>query len=94
MSTHDHRDRPATSEQPAIDQDCGDAVERLYEYLDGELDTATVTRIEVHLKRCSPCLETYDFHAELRQVIRSKCAESMPQDVRIRLLGMFAGPPS
>lgn len=89
MNTHDHRAEPEASEEPG----CHDAVERLYEYLDGELDGATVTRIEVHLRRCSPCLEAYDFHDELRQVIRSKCAKCMPADLRDRLLAMFSDPP-
>jgi mycothiol system anti-sigma-R factor len=93
MNTHDHRAEPGTDEEPFGEPGCGDAVERLYEYLDGELDGATVTRIEVHLRRCSPCLEAYDFHDELRQVIRSKCTECMPADVRERLLAMLSDPP-
>lgn len=93
MNTQDHRAEPEAAEEPRGERGCDDAVEQLYEYLDGELDGATVTRIEVHLRRCSPCLEAYDFHDELRQVIRAKCAESMPPDVRARLLAMFSDPP-
>lgn len=92
MNPQDQRADPETAEEPLGEPCCDDAVERLYEYLDGELDGATVTRIEVHLRRCSPCLEAYDFHEELRQVIRSKCAESMPPEVRARLLAMFSDP--
>ena len=69
-----------------------DAVEQLYAYLDGELDHSTVVRVEAHLRRCSPCLEAYDFSADLRRVIASKCSQSMPADVRSRLLGMIDDP--
>lgn len=78
---------------PPAEHSCDDAVELIYEYLDGELDVGTLARIEVHLKRCSPCLEAYDFHAELRQVVRAKCSQSMPEELRSRLLRMLADPP-
>ncbi len=71
--------------------ECADAVTRLYEYLDGELDAATMQAVADHLRRCSPCLEMFDFQAELREVVKSKCAESMPADLRCRILGMIGG---
>lgn len=92
MNTQNQRAEHEADEQPVEEPCCGDAVDRLYEYLDGELDRAMVVRIEVHLRRCSPCLEAFDFHEELRRVIRSKCAESMPAEVRARLLAMFSDP--
>lgn len=89
MNVRDH-DRP---DGPDPEAGCDDAVGQLYEYLDGELDHTTVVRIEAHLRRCSPCLEAFDFHAELRRVVAAKCAESMPAEVRSKLLGMFDSPP-
>ncbi len=94
MNTEDHQAPSPSGADPLAETDCEDAVGRIYEYLDGELDGATLTHIEVHLRRCSPCLEAYDFHAELRQVVRSKCAQSMPPELRSRLLAMLADPPA
>jgi len=48
-----------------------------------------VARVEFHLQRCSPCLEAYDFEAELRKVIVAKCEESVPGDLRQRILERF-----
>jgi anti-sigma factor (TIGR02949 family) len=69
--------------------DCDDAIAQLYSYLDGELDADVVARVEFHLQRCSPCLEAYDFEAELRKVIVAKCEESVPGDLRQRIMDVL-----
>lgn len=69
--------------------DCAEAAEKLYEYLDGSLDAEKLEAIEAHIHRCSPCLDAYDFHSALRRVVASKCAETMPPDLRTRLLGVL-----
>jgi mycothiol system anti-sigma-R factor len=73
------------------EHDCAEAVARLYEYLDGELDGEYQQVIEVHLSHCSPCLEAFDFESELKRMIASKCAERMPDDLRRRLLELLRG---
>jgi mycothiol system anti-sigma-R factor len=65
--------------------DCDDAVHRLYHYLDGELDDARRADIARHLDECMPCLEAFDFEAELRQVIAMKCREQVPEGLRDRI---------
>lgn len=65
--------------------DCTDAVERLYHYLDGELDEARMTVVRQHLEACLPCLEAFDFEAELRAVVARKCRESVPDQLRMRI---------
>jgi anti-sigma factor (TIGR02949 family) len=74
---------------PMSEQDCDDAIGQLYLYLDGELGTDVVARVEDHLQRCSPCLEAYDFEAELRRVISAKCSEDVPGETRSRILGLL-----
>ena len=68
------------------EHDCDDAVAQLYSFLDGELDARTVALVEEHLQHCSPCLEAFDFEAELRKVIVSKCQEEVPGDLRVRIM--------
>ena len=77
MSEHEH------------EHECEDAVAKLYVYLDGEMDPEGLRAVEAHLAHCSPCLEAFDFEAELRKVVHSKCAETMPTDLRAKLLGMI-----
>lgn len=69
--------------------DCDDAISQLYSYLDGELDAVVVAELEAHLQRCSPCLEAYDFEAELRKVIVARCQEDVPGEVRNRIMAVL-----
>lgn len=64
---------------------CADAVERLYHFLDGELDELRAADVQRHLDDCLPCLEAFDFEAELRLVIARKCCDQVPEMVRIRI---------
>ena len=58
--------------------DCEDALHELYGFLDGELTDDRRKLSQHHLDDCQPCAEPYDFEAELRQVIRRKCQEQVP----------------
>ena len=72
------------SEEPGVD--CNETIERLYFFLDGELTEERRTEIRIHLDDCSPCLEAFDFEAELRQVIASRCKDHVPDVLRQRVL--------
>jgi mycothiol system anti-sigma-R factor len=65
--------------------DCDDAVHRLYDFLDGELDDTRRADIRRHLDECLPCLEAFDFEAELRQVIAMRCRDQVPESLRLRI---------
>ena len=41
--------------------------------------------IQQHLDDCGPCLEAFDFEAELRLIIARKCRDQVPEMVRIRI---------
>jgi mycothiol system anti-sigma-R factor len=58
--------------------DCEDALHQLYGYLDGELTDERRAVIQHHLDQCQPCAQPYDFEAELREVVRRKCQEQVP----------------
>jgi mycothiol system anti-sigma-R factor len=70
--------------------DCNDALHELYEFIDGELTIERRATIEAHLDDCGPCLEVYDFHAELRIVVSQKCREQVPEALRDRVAEALA----
>jgi len=80
----------------AGDIDCQAALNDLYTFLDGELTDARRSLIAHHLDDCNPCLEIYDFEAELRMVIQRRCQEEVPETLRLRveaqLRGFVSGP--
>lgn len=71
------------------DHECDEAISELYRYLDGELDAESLAHVESHLRKCSPCLEAYDFEAELRQMIAAKSAQEMPAELRRQIIDVL-----
>ena len=71
---------------------CDDALHELYEYLDGELTDERRAAIQHHLTDCSPCLEAFDFQAELRIVISQKCREEVPDSLKARIADALSSP--
>lgn len=65
--------------------DCADAVQRLYHFLDGHLDDDRRAHVQQHLDACLPCLEAFDFEAELRQLVARRCQETVPEQLRVRI---------
>lgn len=65
---------------------CREAIEELYVYLDGHLDDARREAIRHHVEECGPCLDTFDFHAELQRVVSTRCQEQLPDGLRDRVL--------
>lgn len=53
--------------------DCNDALRELERFLDKELSENVRETIHSHLEGCPDCLQAFDFHAELRTVIATKC---------------------
>ena len=70
---------------------CGDAVHRLYPFLDGELDDDRRSTIRRHLDECSPCFQAFGFEAELRGVIARKCQDQVPDSLRDRVFDALKG---
>ncbi len=75
---HDH-DHPMAA-------DCSEALAEIYTYLDGELTDQKRALIAGHLERCNPCIEAFDFEAELRMVISTRARnDEVPETLRIRI---------
>ena len=76
---HDH-DRPMVA-------DCSEALAEIYTYLDGELTDEKRALIAGHLEGCNPCIEAFDFEAELRIVISIRARnDEVPESLRISIL--------
>lgn len=58
--------------------DCREVLQRVYEFLDGEVDESNRSTIEGHLDGCTNCFEAFDFEAELRLMVRAKLAGEVP----------------
>jgi mycothiol system anti-sigma-R factor len=65
---------------------CAEAVERLWEYLDGALPAPDKVALEEHLGFCRVCCGEVEFAQELREFLARSAADEVPEDVRVRLL--------
>ena len=63
-------------------RDCNETLRELDVFLDGELSDDQQEAIRHHLDGCMDCLGAFDFHAELKLVVRQKCKnDEMPPDL-------------
>lgn len=83
---HDHQDQHPDLPSGCLDAaDCSEVLAEIYTYLDGELTDEGRTRIASHLGGCNPCLEIFDFEAELRVVVANRCHDEVPPGLRMRV---------
>ena len=62
-------------------------LDRVFEYLDNELDSLDCAKIKQHLEECGPCLREYNLDVALKALIRRSCAcEQAPDTLRLRVL--------
>jgi mycothiol system anti-sigma-R factor len=70
--------------------ECEEALRTLYSYLDGELTSEKRTVIQRHLSECSPCLQAFDFEAELKVLVARSCRDQVPDSLRHRIADALA----
>ena len=65
--------------------DCTEALARLFEFLDHEIDDVAGDRIRRHLADCEPCLAEYDVENHLKSLVKRSCADSAPSSLHLRI---------
>ena len=70
--------------------DCRETIKELDCSSTTSCPTARGSAIRNHLDGCIDCLQAFDFHAELKQVIAEKCQhDEMPADLLSRIERCF-----
>ncbi|HEX6947658.1 MAG TPA: mycothiol system anti-sigma-R factor [Acidimicrobiia bacterium] len=69
---------------------CDEALANLYAFLDSELDEVTAEEIKAHLDHCGGCGRPFDFERRLREVIRAKLDEDVPDEIIVRIRTVIA----
>ena len=69
---------------------CHDALERLYEYLDEELDDSWQERVQAHFDLCSRCYPYLTFEKSFLDAVRNtKPSEGPPPELKGRILELL-----
>lgn len=70
---------------------CPEALERLFEYLDGELPEAAQSDVEAHLERCRRCYPRLQFERAFMETLRrARAGEQAPPELRRRVLDVLS----
>jgi mycothiol system anti-sigma-R factor len=79
------RDRPPDEEPQGAT--CHEALERVFEWLDGELDSDLESRVGEHLRTCARCYPVLRFEQAFREALkRAPSGEAVPKEVRASVL--------
>ncbi len=73
-----------------MDRHCEEALDRLFEYIDGELPEADLKEIAEHLKACPPCEAERRIRERIKEMVARCPQETAPERLRERILGIVA----
>ncbi len=68
------------------DKDCSEILERVFFFIDNELEQADCREIQQHLDDCGPCLQKYDLERTVKMLVQRSCTEHAPETLRDRVL--------
>jgi mycothiol system anti-sigma-R factor len=65
---------------------CEETLEKLWQYLDKELDGQSTGELQRHLEECRHCFSKAEFEQRLRAMLRRSClCDQAPPELRERL---------
>jgi mycothiol system anti-sigma-R factor len=65
--------------------DCQGVMERLWAFLDGELEPGQEEQVRAHLQMCKRCYPRYDFQRAYFRMMQKLASEPLPPLVRRRV---------
>ncbi|MFD2079447.1 mycothiol system anti-sigma-R factor [Actinopolymorpha cephalotaxi] len=67
--------------------DCSEVLERVFLFLDREMEAADCSQIQRHLDECAPCLQKYDLEGLVKSLVARSCGQDRPpSDLRQKVL--------
>ncbi len=79
--------QPSTERPAEGGISCTEAAERVFEWLDGELDEEMSDRVGIHLKTCARCYPFLVFEEAFQEAIRRvEQVETAPGDLRASIM--------
>jgi mycothiol system anti-sigma-R factor len=69
---------------------CKESLEKLYEFLDGDLAQAPAGELEKHLDRCRHCWDRFEFEKKLLLRVKTSCCkECCPERLLKRIKSLL-----
>jgi mycothiol system anti-sigma-R factor len=66
---------------------CSEVLDRVYSYLDGEMDQVSYAQVKVHLDECGPCLREFGLEEAVKKLVAKHCGcDPVPSELRGKVL--------
>jgi mycothiol system anti-sigma-R factor len=66
---------------------CSEVLDRIYTYLDGELESGDCAKVRQHLDECGPCLREYGLEESVKRLVHKHCGcDNAPAELRAKVL--------
>ncbi|MBA3309201.1 MAG: mycothiol system anti-sigma-R factor [Nocardioidaceae bacterium] len=65
---------------------CDEVLDRMYVFIDDELEDADCSEIQAHLDECGPCLREADLERLVKALVARSCVEPAPVELRQRVM--------
>jgi len=79
------KDERATPVLACQRMECKELLEKLSEYIDGELDPKLCADLENHMADCNPCLIFVNTFKKTLSLFKYASSEPLPKEVHLRL---------
>ncbi len=66
--------------------ECEEALDRLFEYIDGELTPSELEHVATHLKACPPCEAERHLNEKIKTRVSATGGDSAPDALRDRIV--------
>jgi mycothiol system anti-sigma-R factor len=68
------------------ESNCDKLLNRVYFFIDNELDSADAEQIRQHIDECGPCLDEVALERLVKKLIARSCTERAPVELRQRVV--------
>jgi mycothiol system anti-sigma-R factor len=70
---------------------CAEVLDRVYEFIDGEIvDAEKKHAIKHHLEECGPCLAEFGLEEQVKAIVKRSCSDPAPAELRAKVLRHIA----
>jgi len=66
--------------------ECEEALDRLFEFIDGELTAAELEHVATHLKECPPCEAEHKLNEKIKSRVAKTGGECAPETLKLKVL--------
>jgi mycothiol system anti-sigma-R factor len=65
---------------------CRESLQKLYEFLDGQMENVPMSEIKKHLDCCRHCWDHFEFEKQLKAMLKKSCCKEVcPDTLRKRI---------